>query len=387
MKVVIHYSEIFLKGKNRGFFENKLIENIRKSLKREGISFYSIKKEDSRLICSLNTKNKKEISKIQNCLSNVFGIKYFAFAEDSNLEMKEIIKKIKKILNKMKKENLKTISPSVKRSYKKFPLTSLELSKKIGEEAFKKNIKVDFSSENKFFLEITSKKAYFYRKKIEGPGGLPISSGGKILVLLSGGIDSALASWLFMKRGHRVDFLHFHVFKDNREVLKTKIRKIIEKLNKYQFKSRIFLAPYYPYELATLNKIQQRLELVAFKSFMLLVAQEIALKKKYKAIGTGDSLSQVASQTLDNIVATNYKIEIPVLRPLLCYDKQEIIDLSKKIGTYEESIKKYKDCCSVVSKKPSTSVKLSEIKYVFNKLKMKKLIRETLKKVEYFEIC
>lgn len=375
MEVIIHHSEIALKGKNRPFFEKCLIENIKSFLIKNKIKFDYIKKDDARIICSLNDKNIE--------LNKVFGIKDFCFAEESGNDIKEIIKKASEILKKI--DIKKTIAVKTRRSDKKLAYTSMEISRKIGEIAYEKGFKIDLTNPDETLnIEITNEKAYFYTKKIKGYGGLPVGSSGKVLCLLSGGIDSCAASWLMMKRGCKVDYLHFHALKNNDEVKKTKIKKIFEILNDYGDNSKLFLIPYYNYQLAVMDKINDKNDVVIFRNFMLKIGEKLALKNGYKALITGDSLGQVASQTLDNLKAISYNVNIPILRPLIGYDKQEIIDLAKKIGTYEESIKEYKDCCSIISRKPSTSVKIEQLEKEISKINMDKLVEKEFKNIEKF---
>lgn len=385
MKAVIHYSEIALKGKNRSFFENKLVNNIKLTLKREEIEPTKVEREYGRIICSF--KKNDDAKKIENALAHVFGINYFSFSEESKSTVDSILKKSVGIMKKIKREGKESISLSTKRSDKKFPLTSLELNKKIGEEANRLGLKINFSHPDEtIFMEITEKKTYFYTKRTPGLSGLPVSSSGKVLVMLSGGIDSAAIGWLMMKRGCKVDFLHFHALRNNKDVLNSKIKKIIDILNAYQTSSKIFTVPYHNFHISTLGKIPDKLDVVVFKNFMWRVAEEIAAKNNYKAIVTGDSIGQVASQTLDNITASDYGIRIPILRPLISYDKQEIVDLAKKIGTFEESIKDYKDCCSIISRKPATAVKIDKLKGVLSKIDMDGIIKESLAEMEVFKI-
>jgi len=378
MIAVIHYSEIALKGKNRSFFENKLVNNIITSLKKNNIRFESVSKEESRILCFFND----EKTNVEKALKYVFGIKYFAFVEQVKSEVDEIINKSIELI-----KDKKSISLITKRADKRFPINSLELNIKIGEQANNLGIKIDFkNAEQKLFIEILSKNTYLYTEKISGIGGLPVGSSGKVLVLLSGGIDSNLAAWLLMKRGCNVDFLHFHTFPQNKIVLTTKIKKIVETLNSYQIKSRLYLVPYHNYQILTEGKIDQRLDLVVFKNFILRTAQELALKEDHKAIVTGDSLGQVASQTLQNIASTSNQVSILILRPLIGFDKDEIIEMTKKIGTYEESIKDYKDCCSIVAKKPLTSVSVEKIQKALSQIDMNEVIQKTISEIEVFEI-
>ncbi|MAG52690.1 MAG: tRNA 4-thiouridine(8) synthase ThiI [Nanoarchaeota archaeon] len=368
MKIIVHYGEIGLKGKNRGFFENRLIENIKNNLDVD-----EIKMDSKRVVVSSKSKDWKN-------LKNIFGIEYFSLVEESELDVDKIIKKS---LGMIKKLKIKNLALSTTRSDKSFPLTSLELNKRIGEGVNKLGIKINFSDPDEtLFIEITSKNCYLYTKKIKGLGGLPVGSSGKVLCLFSGGIDSALAAYLMMKRGCKVDFLHFHALQNNKYVEETKIKTILDKLNVFQSSCRMFVIPYHNYQLSSMEKVPESLDVVMFKNFMLRFGEVIARKNGYKALITGDSLGQVASQTLDNINSSRFKVNLPILSPLLSFDKQEIVDLAKKIGTYEESIKKYKDCCSIISRKPSTSVKIVEVEKVLEKLNFDKLIEESLDEME-----
>ncbi|MBI4918854.1 7-cyano-7-deazaguanine synthase, partial [archaeon] len=234
----------------------------------------------------------------------------------------------------------------------------------------------------KIFIELT-KKAYIYTEKIQAHGGLPVGSSGKVICLLSGGIDSPVAAWLAMRRGCKVDFLHFHTFQENKQVLGTKIENLVKKLNEYQGRSRLFLIPYHIYQFESLNT-NERIDLVLFKNFILRMAQEIAIKEDYKAIITGDNLGQVASQTLQNLQATSYCVNTLILRPVITYTKDEIIKLAQEIGVYEESIKEYKDCCSILSKKPLTRASIEQVESALGKIDIKEITNKSLEKLEVF---
>ncbi len=376
MKIIIHYAEIALKGKNRPFFENKLINNIKSAL--EGIPVTSIKKEDTRIILSLS---EMDVLNAKTRLTKVLGISHFVIAKETTQEVDKIIEQVEELI-KYKQE----IALVTKRSNKQFPLTSVELNTKIGERAHELGIKINYKSEDKVYIEITSKNAYIYTQKIPGLKGLPVASSGKVLCLFSGGIDSSVAAYLMMKRGCSVDFLHFHPFKENKEVASSKIFTLIKILNQYQYQSKLYLVPYHTYQLATLNKIPESLEVVVFKKVMVRLAEELAKKNHYKALILGDSVAQVASQTLDNIKSIYANTKIPILSPLIAYDKQEIVDLAKIIGTYETSILNYKDCCSILARKPITSSKIEQIQAYVRNLEENNLLQELLKATEVVKI-
>ena len=370
MKVLVHYHEIALKGKNRPFFEQQLMKNIIAASRKENIAV-SCKRDYGRILCETNA----EKGIVQDVLSCVFGIQSFAFIEETSSTLSAVVQKAATFLKNV--DRSLTLKFETKRADKQLPFTSVDVNKELGAQAialgFSLNLKhPDFV----LYAELTSKKAYLYSEKILGLGGLPVGCTGKVLVLFSGGIDSAVAAWLMMKRGCQVDFLHFHTFKENKEVLDTKIMALKNRLDLFQESSRLFLVPYHTYELATLGKIPERYNLVLFKHFLLKFAEFLALQKKYLALVTGDSLAQVASQTLENIRSSSYGISLPLFRPLLTYDKQEIIDLAERIGTYKTSIKEYKDCCSIVSKNPATKVSLEKFKKILEDVSVDSLLKD-----------
>jgi thiamine biosynthesis protein ThiI len=364
MPILVHYGELALKGKNRRLFENKLIENIRK-------------------MCGGNVRRLEGRIVVENadleCLEDVFGISWFAHSYRAEKNPEAIIKIV---LDKVAKEitGSPTFGVIVRRADKGFRFTSTEVAKMVGEEVKNKfNLKVHLKNpELKIHVEIAD-EVFIYFERIKGRGGLPVGVSGNVLCLLSGGIDSPVAAYLMMKRGCKADYIHFHSFSKNIEVLKSKIGEIVGLLSKYGFGSRLFLAPYHPFQVALLEKgISPGYEMVLFRRMMLSVAEELAKTFDYKGIVTGDSIGQVASQTLDNLQAIGEYASVPVLQPLICFDKQEITDLAKKIGTYEMSIKPYKDCCSILAPRPKTNPRMDEIKRNEERTQMKKVIRDTL---------
>ena len=383
MKALIHYSEIGLKGLNRDFFEDKLLENIREALTHAKVKA-RVEREHGRINCEFGEKDK---GKCEVALKKVFGIKYFAFAEDAPLSEKGILDGAEVLLKNLKKNGAKKIASVAKRSDKNFALDSNELNKKIGTLAVKLGFGIDLDNPDaRIFTEITSKRAYLYIEKISGLAGLPVGSSAKTLCLFSGGIDSVVAAFLMMKRGSHVDFLHFHALRDGKEVLNSKIKKLIESLNAYQTSSELYIAPYHTFQLEIGRKVDERVELVLFRNFMLRIAQEIALRDGYSAIITGDSLGQVASQTGENLLAANFGVEIPVFRPLISFDKDEIIEIARKIGTFDLSVEKYKDCCSIISRKPATAVRPEKFRKELSKVDLQGIIAKTLEEIEVQKI-
>ncbi len=357
------YSEIGLKGQNRSFFEKKLIKNIKGKLGEVRIE----KDSGSILVYSNATEKLKEI----------FGIAWFAEAEGIELNENKLKNVIVKIL---KSKRPKTFKLFVSRANKKFPRTSIELAKEIGQFCEEKGFAVDLENpELKIFIDILEKRALVYAEKQRGLGGLPVGTSGRVLCLLSGGIDSPAAAFLMAKRGCTVDFLHFYALRKAEEVKKSKITKIVSQLEKFCGKSKLFLMPFLDFQLAVLENGEYELQL--FRRVMLRLAEKFARENRHDAIVLGDNLNQVASQTLENMTAVQCGIEIPIFRPLLTYDKEEIINLAKKIGTYNLSVEKYKDCCSIIAKKPKTRIKKEKLFELEKEIRLNEIVEKTFSKI------
>ncbi|MBO3839498.1 MAG: tRNA uracil 4-sulfurtransferase ThiI [Thermoproteota archaeon] len=371
---VIHYSEIGLKGHNRPFFEKKLVENVRRVLK--GVSDAGVKRLQGRLVFPLGDSDPQ---KIIGSIKSVFGVSWFAFASVSEPKVDSIKRVVIEEASKIAGEG-DTFKVEVKRADKSFPITSLELSKILG-ETLVENLGIKISLKNpskRVYVEILKNEAYVFTERIKGPGGLPVGSSGRVLSLLSGGIDSPVASYLMMKRGCEVNYVHFHPFHDNSEAENSKIMEIIRKLLPYSGRTTVTFIPSYEFQIATVN-IPAKYDLVLFRRFMFKVAEKVAETEGAKALVTGESLAQVASQTLDNMVAVSIGLKMPVFRPLIGYDKEEIIALANKIGTYELSIKPYKDCCSIIARHPETRAKPEVVKELEDKMNMDSIVEKSLK--------
>ncbi|MEM2929276.1 MAG: tRNA uracil 4-sulfurtransferase ThiI [Thermoproteota archaeon] len=353
---VIHYSEIGLKGRNRPFFEKMLVENVKRLLK--DVAEVKVKRIQGRLVLPLNGA---DLQRIEESLMKVFGISWFTFATVAEPSIDSIGRVVIEEASRAVKAG-EPVKVEVKRADKKFPATSLELSRTLGRMLIEK-LGVSISLKNpskKIHVEVLSREAYVFTEKIRGPGGLPVGSSGRVLSLLSGGIDSPIASYLMMKRGCEVSYLHFHPFHDNAEAENSKIMEIVRRLLPYSGETTVTFVPSYEFQIATVN-IPVKYDLVLFRRFMFRVAERIAEAEGARALVTGESLAQVASQTLENIVAISSGLRIPVFRPLIAFDKEEIVNMAKKIGTYELSIKPYKDCCSIIAKHPETKAKLEAV--------------------------
>ncbi len=385
MFVVCHYSEIGLKGGNRRFFEDKLIENIKKVLRPDFFEF--VKRMSGRIIIKLTkegTNNKREV---EESLKKVFGIEYCAFAQKTEAEIGTIKKNVLQILKNEKFKNFRITSH---RSSKEFPLTSQEINEKVGAyivDKLQKKVKLE-NSDLECFIEIVEKSAFLYLKKIKGLGGLPTSTGGKAIALISGGIDSPVAAFKAMKRGVRVIFLHFHAFPYTNQASIDKVKRIVEVLSEYQGKSKLYLIPFADIQREILLKTPAKLRVVLYRRMMLRIAKEVAKKEDALALVTGESLGQVASQTIENIKVINEAVkDLPILRPLIGDDKEEIIQKAKEIQTFNISILPYQDCCvRFIPEHPETKANLKEVKEAEKKLNIKKLTREAIEKTKIIKV-
>ncbi|MBN2122630.1 tRNA 4-thiouridine(8) synthase ThiI [Candidatus Micrarchaeota archaeon] len=394
--ILIHYGEIGLKGKNRHSFEERLLNNVRKAL---GGSAESAKIFQKRIFVELadtrgagegGTGNAKPATHgsqedaVASALRKVPGIEWFAFAQECEPEIGAIWEKVKGNLHEFEG---KTFAVRTKRSDKEFPLKSMEVSGEIGSRIGEKTkSKVDLGNPQiTAHIEIMKGKALVFFKKEKGFGGLPVGSAGKILCLMSGGIDSPVAAALMMKRGCEVDFLHIHPFEEKgaEKVQKSKIGKLIEILNGFQQREAKLFAIAYAGFYAQSGQVERRYELVVFRRYLYKLAEKIAKEYGYLGVVSGDALGQVASQTLENIGCAQSGLEIPVFRPLISMDKMEIVEIAEKIGTYEESIKEYTDCCSLVSvKSPVTKARRGTVEEYYEKMEIPKLIKENIEEIK-----
>ena len=372
--LLVRYSEIGLKGQNRGVFEKRLIGNIKRRLENA-----KIEKDFGSIL--IRPKDSGKLGDFET-LKDIFGIAWFAEAEEIEPSENKIKSAVMKIL---KSKKPKTFKLFVSRANKKFRKTSVELAKEIGGFCEGKGFEVDLEKPAlKIFIDILNKQVLIYTEKHAGLGGLPVGTSGKVLCLLSGGIDSPVAAALMAKRGCTVDFLHFYALRNLDEVRKSKIPKIALRLEKFCGRSKLFLVPFLDFQLAVLEKGEYELQL--FRRFMLRLAEKFARENNYAAIVLGDNLNQVASQTLENMTAVQAEIGIPIFRPLLTFDKEEIINLAKKFGTYGISIEKYKDCCSIVAKKPKTTIKKEKLFELEKEIKLNSIVEKTFSKISKFEI-
>ena len=377
--IIIHYSEIGLKKGNRGFFEAKLRENIQKALR--GIPIRNVKMDFGRFILSLPPGSQLDL--VIGRLKNVIGIAHFSVAHfgDSNIE---ILKE--QIYEKLEKVKFNSFKIATRRADKQYPLTSVEVNQVVGERIFTGlNKSVDLHNpELTCNIEIFNKQVFFYFERNEGIRGLPIGSSGRVVSLLSSGIDSPVASFRLMTRGCRVIFVHFHSFPFTDKSSYHNAIRLASQLTKYQYNSRLYLVPLVKIQEAIIMQTPAKLRLILYRRMMFRIAEMIARKERARALVTGESLGQVASQTLDNIAAISNVVAIPVLRPLIGVDKEWIIKQAKEIDTFAISTEPYDDCCSyLVPENPETHAKFDDVHAAENNIEnWQEMIRDSVREAE-----
>lgn len=385
--IIIHYHEIALKKGNRIYFEKKLQENIVRILK--GLEYEKVERLHDRILIELNSKS--DFEKIKAKLLLVFGIAYFCQAFVSSYEINILKKNALEIFQEeCKKKTFRTFRIETRRTWKDYPYISRELNEKIGEHILEKtkNIKVKLKNpEFILYIDVNKDKTFIYSEKIRGQGGLPSSTAGKVLSLISSGFDSPLASFKIMKRGARVSFVHFHSYPQTNKASVENVKRIVKRLTLYQFESTLYLVPFLAIQKEVHLKCRADLKVILYRRLMIRIAEKIAGKERAKALITGEDLGQVASQTLENIQVINEVATLPILRPLIGFDKEEIINETKKIGTFDISSQPYQDCCSLfVPKHPKTGAGILEVRTEEKKLDIEKIVKKAIDGIEKIEI-
>ena len=370
--ILIKYGELTTKKDNRKFFIKELVNNIRKKIDDIEIE-YSL---DRMYIKSNNIDD--TISK----LKEVFGIYSIIECYKVNTNIDEIKDTI---LNLLKNRNFKTFKVVTKRSDKSFPISSMEFSSKIG-GIILKNIesKVDVHNPDIYVnIEIKNGHTYIYTNEIKGLGGYPVGVQGKGLLMLSGGIDSPVAGYLALKRGIDVECIYFDSPPHTSIEAKNKVIDLANILNKYSGKIKIFVVPFTKLQETIYKNVQNEYMITIMRRMMYRIAHKLALKNKCKVIINGESIGQVASQTLTSINTINSVTNFPIIRPVCCLDKLEIIEISKEIGTYDISIRPYEDCCTVfVPKHPSINPDINKCLEFEKNFDYESLIDEAINNVQ-----
>jgi len=367
MNVIIHPDELFLKGSNQSYFFNALLNNLRAIFPNTKAS----RMEGGIWLENITKENLERLKLIP-------GIANFAIAYTCPLNIKDFKKTIDKTIDKQ----AKTFRLTAKRSNKKFSPCSKELACELGDYVREKyNLKVDLKNfELNIHLTVLQNKAIIFGNTIDGIGGLPTGVSGKVLCLLSGGIDSPVAGFKMMTRGAEIGLIHFHNKTANTAEVEEKIFDIAKKLSISQPKIRLFMVPFNQMQRQIIMNIPAEYRMIINRIVFFKLAQRIANRYRYKALVTGDSLGQVASQTIENLTSTYCATEMLKLSPLMGLNKKEITEVARKIETLEISQRPYEDCCSLfVAKHPVTRSKLEDVSKLQEKIDLSTLDNKQIK--------
>jgi len=383
--VIVRYGEISLKGLNRRFFEDKLLKHIRIAVKDLGRP--RVYKEHSRLYVETENGNEHEIvSRIRK----IFGIVSVSISDKFEVNMDLIKEKVKEEIEKgIKNKGIKTFKIETRRADKAFPMDSLEINRELGGYVLDtfEDLNVDVHNPDVVVYVEIRNTSFVYSEKIPGFGGLPLGTNGKAMVLLSGGIDSPVAAWLVGKRGVQIEAIHFHSYPFTSDRAKEKVIELAKTLSIYFGKFRMHSINLLPIQKEINEKCPEEQMTILARRYMMKIAERVALDRGCEALVTGENIGQVASQTMQSLNCTNNAVSMPVFRPLITMDKMEIVDIAKKLDTYETSILPYEDCCTVfLPKRPVTKPRLENILLSEEKLDEEKLINDAINSIEVDDI-
>jgi thiamine biosynthesis protein ThiI len=369
--VVIHYNEIGLKGKNQPLFLRRLEANLLRATAGTGVR--RVDERSGRVVLSL--ARDADWSRIRERVRCVFGVANFALAERTELDLAALKAAVDRTLVG---RSFGSFRVTTRRAYKPFPLNSEEINREIGAHVVagtQARVNLDHPDLT-IHVEVLPRDIYFSYGREAGPGGLPVGVSGNVVVLLSGGIDSPVAAHRLMKRGCRAVFVHFHSYPFQDATSRAKAADLVQCLTRFQYHSRLYLVPFGEVQREIVAGAPGPLRVVLYRRFMARIAAEIARRENAKALVTGESLGQVASQTLENLAVIEEAVEMPVLRPLIGSDKEEIVQQARALGSYPISILPDQDCCSLfVPRHPATFSTLTEIHQAESRLDVARLVR------------
>lgn len=383
--ISVSFGELTLKGDNRKDFENRIIRKIKKSI--ESFEIDEFYKEQGKVYIKANREFYKEmIEKIKK----VFGIFYICEVLRCKKDICDIEQMTKKLIFDLDIKEKKTFKVFINRVDKKFTPKSPELSKMLGGVVLKNFgnfLKVDVHNPQIHLFVDVKEYVYGYVKRYKGFGGLPIGSSGRGLLLLSGGIDSPVAGFVMGKRGMEIGVIHFHSYPFTSERAEEKVKDLAKILSEYVGKFTMTSINLFPIQKEIASKCPEKEITILGRIFMMKIAEKLAVKQNYNALVTGESLGQVASQTIQGLTVVDKLIDISILRPLIAMDKTEIIDIARTIGTYETSILPFEDCCTVfLPKHPVTKPKIEDITKSLSLLDVDSLIKDAISNKKVYNI-
>jgi thiamine biosynthesis protein ThiI len=355
--VIAHYQEIALKGKNRPWFLRRLVRNLRDVL--SGLSVRDVRTPMGRI--DIVFDRDEDWPEIERRLSRTFGLANFSLAHRAPHDVEKIADGI---LRDLPDDPVPSFRIAVRRADKRFAMSSPDVERIIGRRVQDaRGWKVDLTRPAlTIWVEIVAGEAFYHYGKLRGPGGLPVGTSGRVAVLLSGGIDSPVAAWRMMRRGCRATLVHFHSYPFLSRTSQDKARDLARLLTQYQMRSRLYLVPFGELQRQITLSVPGPLRVVVYRRMMLRIAERIAHRVGAQALATGEVVGQVASQTLDNMTVISSVATMPVLRPLIGMDKEEITAEAERLGTYPISIIPDEDCCTLFTPRhPATRARRREV--------------------------
>jgi len=358
MKVLVHYHEIALKGRNRPFFLRKLADNLRRAL--EDVEGVRVRGLPGRIAVEVADAAGWDL--VRERVGSVFGVANFSLAHEMPLDLERLKEEA---VAALRGQAFSSFRVTTKRSFKGFPKNSGQIDREVGAAVHQATgVRVDLEHPAlTLFVEVLADRIFYSYEKHKGPGGFPVGSSGRVVALLSGGIDSPVAAWRMMKRGCTAALAHFHAFPLQDRTTTDKARQLAAILTRFQFRTRLLLVPFAPVQQAIVAHCPAPLRVVLYRRFMVRIAEALAARGRARALVTGESLGQVASQTLENMSVIDEAAQGPILRPLVGMDKEEITAEARRIGTFETSILPDQDCCQLyVPKSPAVAATLAQVR-------------------------
>jgi thiamine biosynthesis protein ThiI len=355
--IVVHYQELALKGKNRPWFLGRLVRNLRTAV--SDLDVRTVRALMGRIELVLGPTATRE--QVGDRIRQTFGIANFSYARRTALDLDVLARSI---LEDLGDQTCNTFRVSARRADKRFPLTSPQVEREVGgriKEAKGWRVNLDHP-ELEIFVELLTDQAFYFFGKERGAGGLPTGTAGRVVCLLSGGIDSPVAAHRIMKRGCTVTFVHFHSYPILSRASQEKARELVRTLTRWQHRSNLYLVPFGELQQQVVLAVPAPMRVIVYRRLMLRIAESIARTRRALALVTGDSIGQVASQTLENLAVVGEAATLPVFRPLIGMDKSEIIAEAGQIGTYPISIIPDQDCCTLFTPRhPLTRGRIEDI--------------------------
>ncbi|RLQ91867.1 tRNA uracil 4-sulfurtransferase ThiI [Planomicrobium sp. Y74] len=376
-QILVRYGELSTKGKNRSSFIGRLRDNVHHTF--SDLGKLKIKAERDRMF--INSDSEEDMEKVIARLPKVFGIQSFSPVTETELSLEAMQKAAVALVGKMELQG-KSFKVSVRRANKDFELQKPEILHGIGSHVLRAYPELSVQMKNpdiELKVEIREKAAYMTAEVIKGAGGLPIGAGGKALLMLSGGLDSPVAGYHMLKRGVRLELIHFFSPPFTNERAKEKVLDLAEKLSEFGSSVNLHIIPFTKLQQEVHKQVPDNITMTSTRRMMMRVADKVLEATDSKAIITGESLGQVASQTLESLYAINAVTNTPVLRPLISSDKLEIIETAMQIGTHDISIRPYEDCCTIFTPaNPKTKPKLDKVEYYEGFVAFEELIQEAV---------